>query len=166
MDMDALFDQMQAAIERIDHPRFFETERGFQGELRAQLERQAFRALMPEGSVIEQEYQKRLQDHGLTIRPDIIIHEPFDPKRHKDRTEGNVAVIELKLNANGGEAVADFVNLIRMMDILHYPVGLFINIASPDTHAALVPSDGRGRIACFSTMLCDGRPRVLRERTA
>lgn len=30
-------------------------------------------------AIIEQEYQKRLAEHGITFRPDIIIHVPTAP---------------------------------------------------------------------------------------
>jgi hypothetical protein len=45
--------------------------------------------------------------HGLAIRPDIIIHEPFDPSRHRSRRDRNVAVMELKRAATAEKAAAD-----------------------------------------------------------
>ena len=44
-----------------------------------------------------QEHQKTLRIHGLNIRPDIVIHEPFDPLIHANRRDGNYAVFELAL---------------------------------------------------------------------
>lgn len=119
-----LGNDVRDALTAINNPRFFETERGFQGELIAHLA-----ALqLPDQAILEQEYQKRQREHGLTIRPDIIIHEPYDPKRHAARTEGNYAVLELKLNATPGEALEDFHSLATMIKVLHYPLGIFVNI--------------------------------------
>jgi hypothetical protein len=165
MDYEALYAVLRDALSRIDHMRFFESELGFQGELRAQLERLNLRALLPEGSIIEQEHQKTLQAHRMTIRPDIIIHEPFDPRRHADRTQGNVAVIELKLRASEAKAAGDFESLGQMLDVLHYPVGIFINIGSPRTHSILVPGALRGRIVCYAVWLQDGKTQLVEQRT-
>ncbi len=57
------------------------------------------RLQLPDYAIVEQEYQKQADLHGMTIRPDIIIHDPFNPTRHHVRTEGNLAVVELKLRA-------------------------------------------------------------------
>jgi hypothetical protein len=165
MDYEALFAVLSKALALISHPRFFDNELGFQGELRAQLERLDLKALLPEGSIIEQEHQKTLVAHGLTIRPDIVIHEPFDRARHADRTEGNVAVIELKLRASEAEASGDFESLGQMLDVLEYPVGIFINIGSERTHSDLVPAALRGRIVCYAVWLQDGKPQLVEQRT-
>jgi len=149
------------ALAAVTAPRFFQTERGYQGALLEQLHRQL---RLDHNTIVEQEYQKRAVQHGLTIRPDIVVHEPFDPERHRARTEGNVAVIELKLRANAADARADFQSLRSMLDVLHYPVGVFINIDSAVTHAELVPQDVRGRIACFAVMLADGMPQIVGQR--
>lgn len=100
MDHETLLAHLIEALGAITAPRFYETERGFQGALLAELHKTIPHHLLPEGAVIEQEYQKRLYGHGLTIRPDIIIHEPFDEARHDSRKDGNVAVIELKRDAS------------------------------------------------------------------
>jgi hypothetical protein len=71
----------------------------------------AKRVHLPAHAIIDQEYQKRLSLHGLTTRPDIVIHEPYQQNRHVSRTTGNIAVIELKRNASAEQAVADFANL-------------------------------------------------------
>ena len=64
-------------------------------------------------AIIEQEYQKQMSAHGFRIRPGIIIHEPFDPSLHACRSDGNIAVIELKINASVSEAIEDFNSLLR-----------------------------------------------------
>jgi hypothetical protein len=153
---------IRASLEAITAPRYFLTERGFQGQLLVQLSR---RLHLPDREIVEQEYQKRQRHHGLTVRPDIIIHEPFDPARHAGRTEGNRAVVELKLNATTAEAAEDFESLAAMIQVLHYPLGVFVNIASTITHANLVPEVVQGRVVAFAVTLQDGKPRVTEERT-
>lgn len=163
MDTDALLSHIETALRTIKHPRFYETERGFQGELLAALHKTLPDGFLEPGIVIEQEYQKRLQQHGLAIRPDIIIHEPFDPTRHKGRDDGNIAVIELKLDASANEAKEDFGSLATMLEVLAYPVGVFINIGSVRTHADALPQAAKGRITCFAITLQDGSVHVVRE---
>lgn len=140
------------ALQSITAPRLFETERGYQGALLAQLDR---RLQLPERVVVEQEYQKQAGRHGLTIRPDVIIHEPFDPERFTDRTQGNVAVIELKLRSTAAAAADDFKSLGLMLDVLRYPLGVFINIGAERTWAELLPQALRGRVVCFAVHLQD-----------
>jgi hypothetical protein len=149
------------ALMAITNPRFFETERGFQGEFLAQL---GCRFALSDRAILEQEYQKRAEAHGLTNRPDIIIHEPYDPVHHANRTEGNVAVIELKLRATEEKAADDFKNLSDMIDVLHYPLGIFINIDSAITYSYLVPENIRGRIALFAVTLHGGKVTIVEER--
>jgi hypothetical protein len=149
------------SLAAITAPRYFRTERGFQGELLVQLSR---RLHLLDREIVEQEYQKRQRDHGLTVRPDIIIHEPFDPARHAGRAEGNRAVVELKLNATMAEAAEDFESLAAMIQLLHYPLGVFVNIASTVTHANLVPAAVRSHVVAFAVSLQDGKPCVTEER--
>ena len=71
--------------------RYFQAERGLKGQLLLQLSR---RLHLLDCDIVEQEYQKRHRNHGLTVRPDIIVHEPFDSHR---RTHGGYrAVVELE----------------------------------------------------------------------
>jgi len=165
MDHETLLAHIHRALETISHPRFYETERGFQGALLAALERTIPEHVRPPGAVIEQEYQKRLGQHGINLRPDIIIHEPFDATRHATRQDGNVAVIELKLNASQADARSDFESMEKMMAALNYPMAIFINIATEQTHAALVPDAARGRITCFAVSIREGRAHVIEDRT-
>lgn len=141
---------VRSALQSITAPRLFETERGYQGALLGQLDR---RLQLPARVIVEQEYQKQAGRHGLNIRPDIIIHEPFDPERFADRTQGNVAVIELKLRATAAEAADDFKSLGLMLDVLRYPLGIFINIGADRTRAELLPQALQGRAICFAVGL-------------
>lgn len=166
MEQNTLLAHLSDALSAITAPRFYETERGFQGALLAELHKTIQHHLLPEGTIIEQEYQKRLYAHGVTIRPDIIIHEPFDETRHESRKDGNIAVIELKRDASANDAVGDFDSLIRMMEALDYPMAIFINIASATTHADLVPAEWRQRITCIAVALNEGKVDILQDANA
>ena len=48
-------------------------------------------------------------------------------------------MIELKLRASNADAEADYKDLVMMIDVLRYPLGLFVNIASEVTYAELIP---------------------------
>src|SRR5256886_12182198 len=106
---------LRESLAAITAPRFFQTERGYQGALLTQL---TGCLQLPDYGIVEQEYQKKARLHSLTVRPDIIVHEPFNPDRHGARTEGNVAVVELKLRATPADALADFESLRAMLDVL------------------------------------------------
>jgi len=161
METETLFASFRESLRGITAPRFYETERGFQGELLSQLSK---RPQLSDPEIIEQEHQKRLKEHGLTIRPDIIIHEPFDPERHSARTEGNLAVVELKLNATAKEAAQDFQNLAAMLRVLQYRFGVFVNIGTTETHSELVTSDMKGRVVLFAISLNDGHAHLVEEQ--
>lgn len=163
MSRELILAAFRKSLEAVTSPRFFQTERGFQGALLAQLAKHVPTELFAPDTVIEQEYQKRLSLHGLSIRPDIIIHEPFNTKRHADRSEGNIAVVELKLKATEKEAVADFNNLIAMTEILNYPLAVFINIASSATHSDHIPIEAEGRIVAFAVSLNDGCTTIVQS---
>jgi len=163
MDIEMLARHIRESLASVVTPRFFETERGFQGALLAELHKRIPTHVLKD-AIIEQEYQKSLKNHGLTIRPDIVIHEPFDPSRHIDRREGNIAVIALKLNASRAEAAEDFRNLAAMIGVLHYPLGVFVNIASNATHCQLVPPGAKGHILSFAVSLDKRHVHVLEER--
>lgn len=163
MNRDIFLEHLTNALCAITTPRFYETERGFQGELLVGLQRMIPVGLLPNQAILEQEYQKRLRVHGLTIRPDIIIHEPFDPSRHLSRRDGNIAVIELKRAATVDRAAADVESLVQMLEILDYPLAIFLNIASDVTHADVVPVEWRERIICFAVSLRNGKAHVVRS---
>ena len=93
MDKDAFLAIMNDALASIRQRRLFETERGYQGELLAMLRPRLVGAALPGDPIVEQEYQKRIKDHGITIRPDIIIHVPFERGASQNRAEGNFAAI-------------------------------------------------------------------------
>ncbi|MEH6416204.1 hypothetical protein [Pseudomonas sp. CGJS7] len=163
MDKEQLLGTIAMSLAAVRTPHYYEDERGFQGEFYAQLHRQLQDVILPEGAILREEYQKRLLQHGLKIRPDIILHEPFNPDRHHGRDDGNHAVMELKRRAKRRDAIDAFKNLISMIDTLRYPLGVFINIDSLTTWAELVPEDYRSRITCLAVSLGkNGVPQVVR----
>jgi hypothetical protein len=142
------------ALRGVTHARFYNTERGYQGELLAEL-RLALPELALDGdAVVEQEYQKRMRDHGIDRRPDIIIHVPTS--EGGDRRAGNLAVFELNFRAGPKEAQEDFDNLDTVIAGLNYPLGIFVNIDSVRTQAAHYAGPHRDRIHFFAVRLVDG----------
>ena len=142
------------ALRAVTNARFFETERGYQGELLAEL-RSALPALALDGdAIVEQEYQKRMRDHGIDRRPDIIIHVPTPAGG--DRREGNFAVFELNFRSGPMEAKEDFDNLDTVIGALNYPLGIFVNIDSVRTQAVHYAGPYRDRIHFFAVRLVQG----------
>lgn len=159
-----IIDAIRRALLAIREPRYFETERGYQAELYSEL-RLAIKSFDFGGAkpIVEQEYQKLIGLHGMQLRPDILIHEPFSPQRHADRKQGNYAVIELKLNATIHEAKGDFERLAVMMERLSYPLGVFVNLASIDTRIECACAPRVGRIVAFAASLKDGVVHVAED---
>ena len=138
---------IRSSLAQISVPRFYHTERGFQGELVSKLNLE----LDKTGGgrvVVEQEYQKVIEQHGLRIRPDIIIHTPFEGSDFSNRRQGNYVVLELKLRATQKEAFEDFNKLEQMRESLDYPLGIFVNINAKETF--LKDYKKRTDIALFS----------------
>jgi hypothetical protein len=148
---------LQNALESIQDPRFFETERGFQGELLVQLGKRLKQAEFPGDPLVEQEYQKTIPSHGINIRPDIIIHVPFGRGQAKRRDEGNFVAMELKLRSTENDARHDFASLEQMHAALRYPLTVFINIDSDKTHSMLCPRSIASQTACIAVRLEDGK---------
>jgi hypothetical protein len=159
MKRDKILEDIRQSLIAITVPRFYETERGFQGELLAQLVK---RLALPDQAIIEQEHQKRALAHGLTCRPDIIIHEPFDQTRHHDRSQGNYIVMELKVRSTAKEAAADFESLGDMIQKLNYPLGIFINIDSGRTYSELVPKGLQSQIVAIAVALRNGEVQIAK----
>lgn len=130
------------AIKQIRPRRLFNSERGFRGQLQANLDRLLReRNLISNRTLVEEEYQKRIRDHGISHRPDIIIHVPFEEGIARTRREGNFVAFELKLQANESDASDDFAKLNDYITILEYPLGVFVNITRQKSFIELVPND-------------------------
>jgi len=147
---------LEKALSNVTHSRYFETERGYQGALIAQLQNE-----MPsfnwEDAIIEQEYQKRIKLHGITVRPDILIHVPFDSDANNTRGEGNFVVFELKLNASESSALGDYNNLSEMCSLLNYPLAVFININSDNTYIENYEGEHKDKLVSYSVNLSEGQ---------
>lgn len=96
MQREAFLAVLEQCLLAVNVRRYYESELGFQGALLGLLSARLPQGVIPAEAIIEQEHQKRLASHGIAIRPHIILHEPFDPARHKDRDEANYVVMELK----------------------------------------------------------------------
>jgi hypothetical protein len=121
------------SIKKIKSPRYFKSERGYQGVLFCHLFNYLEQLeMLDEDKILEQEYQKS-QIHGLGQRPDIIFH---IPREHSgaEINENNYAVWALKARASREAALEDFDKLEEMFYHLHYPLGLFVNIDSDQNH--------------------------------
>jgi hypothetical protein len=148
------------ALRAIREPRYFNTERGYQGELLAELRNRIEAAKLPGDPIVEQEYQKTIPRHGLTIRPDIIIHIPFDRGVTESRRQGNFVAVELKRRADKRLAEDAFDNLRQIKEALDYPLTIFVNIDSSDTYAEICPGEISAQTACIAVRLEDGNPVV------
>lgn len=150
------------ALRNVKTPRFFDTERGYQGELLAEL-RAALPALgVQREAIVEQEYQKTLFVHNINIRPDIIIHVPTAPGGN--RRIGNSIVFELKRKAGPKKAQEDFGSLDTIIGALNYPLGVFVNIDSDRTQAAQYQGPYRDRIHFFAVRLVNRAVQIRHER--
>lgn len=156
-----MIDAVLRAAGQVSEPRFFQTERGFQGRLAGLLQGEEGCGIWPGDGVVEQEYQKRMAEHGITYRPDIIIHRPT-PKRG-DRREGNYLVILLKCRASSRKAREDFDRLDEILAALNYDVGLFVNIDSHYTRAEHYGGPNSEQLHFAAVWLDEGRVVVRHE---
>lgn len=161
----ALVQTTRDAMHAIKTPRFFETERGYQGELLAEIRKRLPEIRgVSEDAVVEQEFQKRTATHGLRLRPDLVIHVPFDNERHSSRREGNYICFELKLRATEPQASEAYRNLAQLMRALNYPLGIFININSSQTYISSAPKES-GQFFAFAVTLQGSDVKIHEEHT-
>jgi hypothetical protein len=155
----ALIDSVGA----IDEARLFQDERGYQGELLQELARRFDKGGFPGDPIVQQEYQKTIPSHGIRIRPDIIVHIPFERGGLNDRRQGNFVAIELKRNAKEEAACQAFGNLQAMREALAYPLTIFVNIDSDLTYMDLCPQNIAEQTVCISVSLVGGKTSVRIE---
>ena len=134
---------LREALEAITEPRFFATERGFQGELLAGLRARLHEAYFPGDPVVEQEYQKRMREHDIRIRPDLIVHIPFERDLTRVRRAGNFVAVEIKRDIN--DVPAAFENLAVIERALDYALTVLVMVNSPDTRRRAVPGGYRAK---------------------
>ena len=151
MDRETFLDAFRDSIRAITNSRYFSNERGYQGQLIVELQSRA-RHIFPSNVIWEQEYQKTLKNQGIKIRPDIIIHTPYDEKMHSNRRSGNFVVIQLKRRASVDRAREDFDNLNSMFK-LDYQLGIFLNINSANTFSNCYTGDYPKRLHYFAVQL-------------
>ncbi|WP_444936532.1 hypothetical protein ACJJIW_01510 [Microbulbifer sp. JMSA004] len=160
--MEELLKAIKDSLLGITNERFYKTERGFQGELNAEL-RNRLPGFELEGAIVEQEYQKRIPYHGFRIRPDLIIHVPFEGADLQSRSEGNFVVIELKHRATRSDARADYENLYKMCESLGYPTAVFINIDSDETYIEESIQPSQASIYAFAVRLRGGEVQITEQ---
>ncbi|MEW8275989.1 MAG: hypothetical protein AB2733_18090 [Candidatus Thiodiazotropha taylori] len=163
MNMKIIMECIREALSSIKHPRYYDTERGFQGALLAEINKK-LPELELEGAIIEEEYQKRIRDHGFKIRPDLIIHVPFDYSNLESRKHGNFVVIELKRQATVDEALDDYRKLTNMCKSLDYPLGIFINISSDTSHLSEYEENDDPRIHSFAVELKNENVHIVEDQ--
>jgi len=142
------------ALRNITAPRFFKSERGYQGIFYCALYKELeHNKLVNEDRIIEMEYQKSRR-HELTQRPDIIFHIPVEHSGGRVK-ENNFAVWAIKARSNMKRAKEDFIKLDEMFDTLNYPLGFFININSDQHHLDLYDGPYKDRLLAFSVISQD-----------
>jgi hypothetical protein len=147
-----IIDSTISALSAISAPRFFKSERGFQGVLYCKLyEELANHGLVSDDQIIEMEYQKSSR-HGISQRPDIIFHIPVEHSG-ANIDENNYAVWALKAKASSSSAGEDFDKLEEMFQHLKYPLGIFININSERHHLETYSGSFSDRLLAFSVCL-------------
>ncbi len=143
------------AVSLVRNPRYFRTERGYQGAFLAALGNELTAAgVVGHGVIPEEEYQKTFGRHGITDRPDIIVHIPTAPSSDSVRT-GNLAVYALKLQASADDAKDDFDKIDRIISHLNYAQAFFININSSESYLAEYSGPFNKKIH-FISVLPDG----------
>jgi hypothetical protein len=162
---DSLISATISALKSIRRPRYFENERGYQGQfyhiLHGKLEEQG--VFSNTGLILTEEHQKSSRSHGTRQRPDIILHAPRN-ETGAEVYENNIAVWALKLNATFDEAKEDFRKLDEMFKHLHYPLGIFINLNSASHYISSYEGDYPDRIVEFAVRLEDGEAVISRAQ--
>jgi hypothetical protein len=160
-----IIDATVQAILKVTAPRFFKSERGFQGEfycqLRAELQRET---ILQEDLLLEMEYQKG-DRHGTHQRPDIILHVPAE-YRNADVRENNIAIWALKRRASTQDAVDDFGKVNTMFEALRYSLGFFINIDSQHTRMSAYTGSFPDRIYAIAVHLTEEGVQLRTARPA
>jgi len=143
------------ALRSVNHIRFFGTERGYQGRffcaLQTALDEQG---ILGDALILEMEYQKAESRHDTRQRPDIILHIPTEVSGAPVE-ENNFAVWALKRRASVTEAREDFDKMDEMFELLHYPLGFFVNIDSNSHYLGHYAGSYADRLLAFALRLDD-----------
>jgi hypothetical protein len=150
---DKLTDATIQAVKSIRDERFFATERGFHGRLYCALLTVLSDVGIVDGHrILEMEYQKSRNVHGLVQRPDIVLHVPAEVT-NADVSANNLAVWALKRHASEAEALDDFGKLDQMFATLQYHFGFFVNIADFRHYSRLYSGPYADRLVCIAAQL-------------
>jgi hypothetical protein len=153
----AVLESTDQAMRHLTAPRFFRSERGYQGWFYCHLQRELDRrGLLVEPCILEMEYQKSRR-HGMEQRPDIILHIPAE-ESGAHVAENNFVVWALKLNATEAKAAEDFTNLDEIIGGLGYRIGIFVNVASTRTFARSYSGGYADRIFMVAVTMENGTP--------
>lgn len=151
----AVVEATEEALRAVREPRFFRSERGFQGRFYCALQEALdHRRLLDEPRVLEIEYQKSTK-HRTTQRPDVILHVPAE-EQGASVAENNFAVWALKRRASRSAARGDFQKLDEMIDRLGYEFGVFVNIDSGEHRKEAYCGNHSDRISAVAARLVDG----------
>lgn len=119
------------AFKTVSTPRFYKTERGFQGRFACALYKVLdARGIFPDDLIIEEEYQKSIKDHGIRLRPDLLIHIPVESSGIEGRDKNNFVAFAFKKNASANDAKSDFNKLEEIVEKLNYLLIIFVNLNS------------------------------------
>jgi len=150
---------MVEALHRVTTPRFFRSERGYQGRFYCALQEALDRrGILKNGLILEMEYQKGGRHH-MTQRPDIILHVPAE-ESGAPVYENNFAVLALKRQASQDRALEDFRKLDEMCEYLHYPLAVFVNVDSCEHHLQRYAGPFGERLHAFAVRSDDGALRI------
>jgi hypothetical protein len=131
-------------------------EKSFQAALYASIKMRIHAAQdVAEDLVLEQEVTKSLRLHAIVRRPDLILHVPFESGRTTSRGEGNLVSLEIKVNAGLEAAHADYDKLARMCEMLHYEIGVFVNVGAEYTHWTTYTGRHKDRLKGFAVRLAN-----------
>jgi hypothetical protein len=158
---EAIVESTHEALASVVHPRFFHTERGYQGGFYCCLMRQFEEKglLDDERRVVEMEYQKTAS-HYMSQRPDAIYHIPVEVSGASVE-ENNYAVWAFKRKASASDAREDFEKLDEMMERLKYGLAFFIDINSDRHYLDAYNGPHRDRLWGGTVQLVHGVPKVL-----
>jgi hypothetical protein len=162
LNQNSFLQLLRSALLAIQEPRFYSTEREYQGELLAQIgARLGDVPIWPGSSAVEQEYQENAAAHGLDIRPDLIIHAPFDRGLFEHKREGDYVVIELKRRASKQTVESAYAKLTQICTLLDYAMGILIHVDSDQVFFSEPGSTASERLHGFAVELRDGRVHLL-----
>jgi hypothetical protein len=154
-----------ASLAKIKDPTLFADERGYQGELKSRLDRELALGIQEDDFAapqVREEYQKRAELHGITLRPDIIIHVPYERGVSPTRKHDNYMVILLKRAAGRTKALKNFQSLETICSVLEYPVGVSINVSRSDLWLPEFPTEIPSSFTLheIAVSLVDGKPEI------